>query len=313
MPAYKVLRNYPQFAKPMVNSLAKILGSNSWDFSSKIFWGIHMLLRLFRGAEVLVVAVGLSILFSAPSFSATPDVGGNNSIAAYVGTGGLLLPDSFSGSSQTKSAVADCLGCDWRYTIYCRQGANTPCKHAVTSCPRGSLLYRVWFGRTPTTVSVIGSVCWGSSEPVTRRQVESRIDDYVVRYIPALRPGFDPPGGSVTSVPVIFWTGQPTSFKPPSFSLSGHSVSITAVPTWRWTWGDGVAVWKSVAGAQYPSRQITYQYRRPGNYDVGVTSVWQAKYTVSGIGTFEASGEVLRQTGKLAVPIRSAKTVLISH
>ena len=160
--------------------------------------------RLLQLAAVCVTALCIATFVGTPPVAANPNVGGNNSISAYVGTGGLLLPDSFSGSKATKSAVADCLGCTWRYTIYCMQGANAPCKHAVTSCPRGSLLYRVWFGRTPSTTAVVGSVCWGSSNPVTRRQVEGRVDDYVVRYIPALRPGFDPPGGSLTSVPVIF-------------------------------------------------------------------------------------------------------------
>jgi hypothetical protein len=268
---------------------------------------------LFRLAAVAVSTLGILTLTGAPPVAANPNVGGDNSIAAYVGTGGLLLPDSFSGSRSTRSTVANCLGCVWRYTIYCMQGGNAPCKHAVTSCPRGSLLYRVWFGRTASTVSVVGSVCWGSSKPVTRRQVEGRVDDYVVRYIPALRPGFAPPGGSLTSVPVIFWTGQPTSFKPPNFSLSGHTVSITAKPTWRWTWGDGSSAWKSVAGARYPSRQITHQYRSPGNYSVGVTAVWQAQYTVSGVGTFDVTGEVLRQSRTLAVPVKSAKTVLVSR
>jgi hypothetical protein len=272
-----------------------------------------MKVKVLRVPTVAAIAIGISVLIAPPSYGANPEVVGDNSIAAYVGTGGLLLPDSFSGSRSTKSSVADCLGCTWRYTIYCMQGANSPCKHAVTSCPRGSLLYRVWFGRTASTVAVVGSVCWGSSTPVTRRQVEGRIDDYVVRYVPGLRPGFDPPGGSLTSVPVIFWTGQPTSFRPPNFSLSGHSVSITARPTWRWTWGDGSSAWKSVAGAQYPSRQITHQFRSPGTYAVGVTSVWQAQYTVSGIGTFEVAGEVLRQSRTLTVPVKSAKTVLVSH
>lgn len=272
-----------------------------------------MKLVLARWAIVTLLGLGFAALPGAPSHAANPDVSGNNSMAAYVGTGGLLLPDSFSGSKSTKSAVADCLGCTWRYTIYCMQGANAPCKHAVTSCPRGSLLYRVWFGRSASTVAVIGSVCWGSSQPVTRRQVEGRVDDYVVRYIPALKPDFDPPGGSLTSVPVIFWTGQPTVFRPPSFTLSGHSVSITAKPTWRWVWGDGASAWKSVAGAQYPSRQITHQYRSPGSYNVSVTAVWQATYTVSGVGTFDVAGDVLRQSRNLAVPIKSARTVLVSH
>jgi len=266
-----------------------------------------------KSATVLATALGLATLIGAPAYGANPDVGGDNSISAYVGTGGLLLPDSFTGSGSTRSSVANCLGCTWRYTIYCMQGANSPCKHAVTSCPRGSLRYRVWFGRSASSVAVVGSVCWGSSTPVTRRQVENRIDDHVIRYVPALRPGFDPPGGSLTSVPVIFWTSQPTSFRPPNFSLSGHSVSITARPTWRWTWGDGGSTWKSVSGAQYPSRQITHQYRNPGNYSVNVTTVWQAQYTVSGVGTFEVSGEVLRQSRNLSVPIKSAKTVLVTH
>ena len=275
--------------------------------------GNHMKLIFLRVTTVFGLVIGLSILVNTPSYGANPDVGGNNSIGAYVGTGGLLLPGSFSGSNATKSAVADCIGCTWRYTIYCMQGGNSPCKHAVTSCPRGSLLYRVWFGKSASTMSVVGSVCWGSSKPVTRQQIESRIKDQVVRYVPALRPGFAPPGGSLTSIPVIFWTGQPTSFRPPSFSLSGHSVSITARPTWRWSWGDGASVWKSVAGAQYPSRQITYQYRSPGHYKVGVTTVWSARYTVAGIGTFDVSGEVLRQSRTLNLPIQTASTVLVSH
>jgi hypothetical protein len=262
---------------------------------------------------VAAIAGTLSIAVAPNSFAGDPDVSGNNSLAAYVGTGGLLLPQSFSGSGSKKTAVANCLGCTWKYTVYCSHGSDVPCKHAVTSCPRGTLRYRVWFGTSPELLSVIGSVCWGSSTPVTRRNIERRIDDHVIRYVPALRPGFDPPGGSLTSVPVIFWTGQPTVFRPPKFSLSGHTVSITARPSWRWTWGDGETAWKSVAGAQYPSKQITHQYRSPGTFRVGVTAVWEAKYTVSGLGTFDASGEVIRQSKSLVVPILSARTVLVTH
>lgn len=272
-----------------------------------------MIAMLMRTCAVVVASLGLVVANASQSIGANPEVTGNNSVAAYVGTGGLLLPDSFSGSDGTKSEVARCFGCTWQYTIYCMQGANEPCKHAVTSCPRGSLLHRVWFGRDAGALEVIGSVCWGSSQPITRREVGSQVEDYVVRYVPALQPGFDPPGGSLTSVPVIFWTGQPTIFKPPSFVLSGHSVAISAQPTWRWSWGDGDGIWKSVAGAPYPSRQITHQYRIPGRYKVSVTAVWQANYTVSGIGTFEVGGEVLRQTKTLDVPISTARSIRISH
>jgi hypothetical protein len=269
--------------------------------------------RILHRALLATLVIGFAATSELPSLAANPEVSGDNSIAAYVGTGGLLLPDSFSGSEVTKSEVAQCLGCTWRYTIYCMQGADSPCQHAVTACPRRSLRYRVWFGQTPDEVAVVGSVCWGSSTPITRRHAEGEVTDYVIRYIPQLQPGFDPPGGSITSVPVIFWTGQPANFKPAGFTLSGHSVSITAQPTWRWTWGDGTSAWKTVAGAQYPSRQITHQYRSPGDYRVVVTAIWQAEYVVSQVGTFEVSGEVLRQSQNLAVPVKSAQTVLISH
>jgi hypothetical protein len=270
-----------------------------------------------RSIRALGLFLMLLIIFSSsllpPSNALASDVSGDNQMAAYIGTGGLLLPDSFSGSTDTKSHVASCLGCTWSYTIYCMQEANTPCRHAVVSCPAGSLLYRVSFGLTPSTVSEIGSVCWGSSQPLTRELAEANVRDQVIRYVPALVPGFDPPDGTLTSIPAIFWTGQPTILVPPSFSLSGRSVTITARPTWRWVWGDGSSVWKSVPGAQYPSRQITHQFRAPGDYQTQVTTVWSATYTVSGAGTFDVAGEVIRQTQVLQVPVKSARTVLVSH
>jgi len=72
--------------------------------------------KLLRMVVAFATAFVVLNLAGAPPVAANPNVGGNNSISAYVGTGGLLLPDSFSGSKATKSAVADCLGCTWRYT-----------------------------------------------------------------------------------------------------------------------------------------------------------------------------------------------------
>ena len=270
--------------------------------------------RSIRTAGLFVMLIIIFSFSLLPQSNAlTSDVSGDNQMAAYIGTGGLLLPDSFSGSTQTRSQVSSCLGCTWKYTIYCMQDSDSPCRHAVVSCPAGSLLYRVSFGLTPSTVSEIGSVCWGSSQPLTRELAEANVADYVIRYVPELVPGFDPPDGTLTSIPAIFWTGQPTILSPPSFTLSGRNVTITARPTWRWVWGDGSAVWKSVPGAPYPSRQITHQFRESGDYQTQVTTVWTATYTVSGVGTFDVSGEVIRQTQMLQVPVKSARTVLVSH
>ncbi|MEJ6494367.1 MAG: PKD domain-containing protein, partial [Actinomycetes bacterium] len=241
---------------------------------------------------ILLMLFSFSVL--SPSHALSSDVSGDNQMAAYIGTGGLLLPESFSGSTDSRSQVASCLGCTWKYTIYCMQDSDSPCRHAVVSCPAGSLLYRVSFGLTPSTVSEIGSVCWGSSQPLTRELAQASVSDYVIRYVPALVPGFDPPDGTLTSIPGIFWTGQPSILVPPSFALSGRSVTITAKPTWRWDWGDGGAIWKSVPGAPYPSRQITHQFGASGDYQTQVTALWTATYTVSGVGTFEVLGELIR-------------------
>lgn len=275
-----------------------------FQVNSGIFWFIK---------SIAILVMTSQFLAPTSSYALSTDVAGDNAMAAYIGTGGLLLPGSFSGSNSTKTSVARCLGCTWRYTIYCMQGANTPCMHAVVSCPRGSLLYRVGFGRTPDTVVSIGSVCWGSSQPLTRKVAEAKVRDYVVRYVPRLKPGYEPPGGTLTSIPVIFWTGQPTTLRPPKFSIAGQDVSITATPTWRWNWGDGAATWKSVPGAKFPSRQLTHQYRVPGIYDATVTAVWAAKYSIAGVGTFEVSGEVIRQSKDLRIPVKSARTVLVTH
>jgi hypothetical protein len=43
----------------------------------------------------LPLSLGAATLTGAPAVSANPNVGGNNSIAAYVGTGGLLLARFF--------------------------------------------------------------------------------------------------------------------------------------------------------------------------------------------------------------------------
>lgn len=270
--------------------------------------------RSFWLAGLIGTLLAISSLLFAPSGAAmASDVSGDNANAAYIGIGGLLLPDSFSGSSETRTQVTNCLGCTWTYTIYCMQDSGAPCRHAVVSCPAGSLLYRVGFGLTPSTVNVIGSVCWGSEQPLTRALAQANVSDYVIRYVPKLEPGFDPPDGTLTAIPAIFWTGQPAIVLPPSFTLSGRTISITATPTWRWIWGDGSVTWKSVPGAPFPSRAVTHQFRLPGNYETQVTTVWQAKYAVSGLGEFEVSGEVIRQTQVLQVQVKSARAVLVGH
>ena len=237
-------------------------------------------------------------------------VSGDNANDAYVGTGGLLLPTSFTGGGAKAKSVANCVGCTWKYSVYCAQGNIDLCTHAVATCPVGQVRYRVWFGKTPDSVAVIGSVCWGSGRPPTRRSVEDQVNDVAIRYVPKLSAAIQPSDGTVTSIPVIARTGQPTKFSPPAMTIAGRRVSINATAQWHWVWGDGQAEWKAVPGAAYPSTQITHQFRTVGNYQVHVQTVWAATFTVAGLGTYPVTGEIVTQEATLTVPVRSAQSAL---
>lgn len=259
-----------------------------------------------------VCVVGSSVVFSTDAIAATKPISGvvgDDNSDAYIGTGGLLLPTSFSGPSSTKRKVASCLGCVWKYTTYCASDSTDMCAHAVATCPTGQIRYRVWFGASRETVDVIGSVCWGSHIPATRRQIEDRLDDLVVRRVPELHIACDPPDDTLTSIPIVCFTTQPTQFKPSPFTLANHTVRVTATAKWHWVWGDGDAFWKAIPGRAYPATQISHRYRVSGDYTVHVTSVWSASYAVTGVGTFTVGGDIISQDAHLSVAVHSAKTL----
>ena len=260
-------------------------------------------------SKALVIATLFCSLIATPA-KATQVVG-NNETAAYIGTGGLLLPSSFSGGGDTKTSVANCKDCTWAYTVFCMYDAEGLCQHSVSSCPVGEVKYRVWFGTSLSALSVIGSVCWGAGKPPTRSDVEKRISDLVITYVPALELNTAPPDGSLTVIPVIAWVNQEREFNPSPFRLAGRQVSIHAFANWRWVWGDGNVEWTSVPGVPYPSKQITHQYRSPGSFKLSVTTYWQATYEIEGLGSFATGGEVLTQSATKELLIKQGRSVLV--
>ena len=239
------------------------------------------------------------------------EVVGNNEVAAYLGSGGLLLPGTYSGSDSTKSSVANCTDCVWAYTVFCMYDSDGLCQHATQGCQPGEVKYRVWFGQTRATLTVIGSVCWGSGNPLTRRNLENYLRDLVIAYVPPLSVFIAPPDGSITSVPIVAWVNQVSNFDPPAFQLGGRTVWLNATATWRWMWGDGAVEWRVIPGAPYPSTQISHQYRHSGTYQLTVDTFWQATYKVSGIGTFATGGDLVTQSTSKSIPILRAKSVLM--
>ena len=241
------------------------------------------------------------------------DVSGDDEVDAYRGTGGLLLPSSYSGGSSSKKIVAQCLDCRWRYTVYCQQSRGGFCAHAVTTCPHGQVRYRVWFGKSNQSTKVVGTVCWGLAKPATRRDIEAQLSNSALRYVPALAPGVAPKTSTYTSVPIIVWSGQPSVFSPKPMYLAGHQVRISATAMWQWRWGDGTTQWTLTPGGLSQKRSLSHQYLKAGIYQVHVRTVWQATYLVPGIGSFRAVGDQIRQNAQFPIVVKASHAVLVAR
>ena len=248
---------------------------------------------------------------SAPQAVAAVSVIGDDATDSYIGDGGLILPGSFSGTKATRTAVASCIGCTWKMTVYCAADSDALCAHAVVTCPVGHIRFRVWFGRTTNALAVVGSVCWKDQKPLTRDQVDTAIQSLARRTVPGQRLGRAPSRRAITALPVIVWSGQPQSVVLRPMVLAGLTVRTTTHASWIWTWGDGSVSRTALPGAPYPSKQLSHQYRSSGSFRVVATSLWTASYTVAGLGPFAAGGQAVTQSGAMLVPVTSARGVLV--
>ena len=165
-------------------------------------------------------------------------------------------------------------------------------------------------GRRLLPIARLGSVCWGSSTPVIRTTLERTLRDHVVVGLPPLRPGVQPSGGTLTSVPATFFTRQPTIVRSPNLVVTGMVVRLYARPVWHWLWGDGSALWTAAPGQPHPSTQVQHQYRTPGLYLAQVQTNWSAVYTVDDLGPFTTTGDLVTQQSTLAVRVLASRVLL---
>jgi len=280
-----------------------------------------------RRAAGLLVAVMLGVsLSSAPAAAAptacqpnTPgcvDVTPDIKDAAFVGTGGLLIPaDSFTGTASDRSDAATCPDCEWALVPVCKRGGpgTVGCGPAATSCPAGSRRMVVLLLRPPSTVwSNVGSMCV-SGGPLTVDDVAQRLSDVVIEQVPDLRPSFQPPGGTVVNLPTVFASGQPRGLGTRTFSLVGFAVVLDARATWRWDFGDGQTLVTDEPGGAWPNVSVAHTYTRAGRLLARVTSEWQGWFTVDGLGPFPVAGPAVTQaSGPLPVLVHEARAVLVA-
>ncbi len=266
---------------------------------------------------LVVIAAAVAVGVPAPDARAVTvtetDVRGDDERDAYVGTGGLLLPGTVD--RRTRQEVASCPGCRWRLSTPCEvPGAGTPfdgqpiCLSVVRGCPGGRLL-RSWFMGAGQPWREVGLVCVPPAGPVTVADVAQAARARVERGIPPLAPGFQPPRGVLTQIPVVFESGQPAGGRTWGLDLLGRDVTLSASPVWSWQFGDGAELDTSYPGGRYPDVGVTHVYRRSGAYRVACTATWSASFIVDGLGPF-AVAEPVRQTQVRLVEVGEGRALL---
>ncbi len=289
--------------------------------------------RKFRTARallsllVVLAAVGVitstSNAASAGTFRADPctgadcDVVGDPDQAAYVGTGGLLLPAaSFSGSSDDRTAAATCATCRWALGIMCRgDSPDSPCSPAAQSCPADQRRYVVLLWRPETPVwTEIGLVCLSPAGPTTVADVAATLHDRVLENVPDLLPTMQPADRTLIQLPTLFASGQPEHLGERTFDLVGFQIVLQGKATWDWDFGDGASVSTQEPGGAWPDTSVAHTFTSAGHFPVEVTSSWEAWFTVDGMGPFRVGGEpVVQVAPPLDVEVLQARAELVAN
>jgi hypothetical protein len=269
-------------------------------------------MRAFRtvlAAFALLTAV-LPVLLAGPARGA--GVHGDDEQDQYVGSGGLLLPGGVS--ANTRREVASCLGCSWRLSSPCVQAPGVgfddqpTCAGVVRGCPGGRLL-RGWFRPADGSWRELGLVCLGPRGPITVADVSRAIAESVPHRLPLLRPRGEPNRGVLAQLPVHFRSGQQPGPLEWADEILGQQVSITARPSWTWSFGDGAALVTSDPGGRYPHGGVVHTYGTPGVMTVTCSAEWRAQFEVDGLGPFPVP-EVVHQRAEVEVAVGEGRGVL---
>jgi hypothetical protein len=252
-----------------------------------------------------------------PCVGASCGVDADPEDAAYVGTGGLLLPaDSFTGSSADRADAATCEGCQWALALMCRGDGPRPglCSPAAQSCPANQVRYIVllWRPADPQWQTV-GLVCLSRAGPTTVADVADLLRDRVIEDVPRLRPSMQPAGRTLVQLPTLFASGQPAALGERQFDLVGFQIVLRGRATWAWTFGDGGSLDTTEPGGPWPDTSVSHVFAQPGSFSVTVTSTWRAWFTVDGLGPFAVGGAPVVQTAPpLGVEVLQARAELVA-
>jgi len=276
----------------------------------------HCLPRLPAVLLTAVAAVVLGVLpvsASAPS-AAVPgtDVVADDEQDAFVGSGGLVLPESVD--ATTRRVVAGCGNCQWRLSSPCLEqplgnafDGQPTCLSVSRGCQVGSLR-RTWFRPEDRPWRDLGLMCLQDT-PMTVESIGGRVREDLVHHLPRLAIGILPPTGVVTGIPTVFSSGQPGGRQSFAWRIQGREVTVRAVPTWSWHFPDTAAQTTAEPGDLRPQGGVRHVFRRSGSASVTCTSRWLGEFSVDGLGPFPIPGTV-NQEATLPVSVGEGRALL---
>lgn len=284
---------------------------------------IVSVLVLFLATVVAVVTSASLAAFAAGSFCLDCQQGSSSPIAS-----GFLL--TLSGQAKVSAAASADVssGSQEVYVIspVCLQESTSTaslCNQAQKKCgPNFEISpFLVYAGPTVQSAQLLPGVivCLGPADYVVTNGLGVQVSQEVQRLLRLHPPhlGFNPRTGGIVNVPEIFYA-SPQAAVAVTAQLAGASVTLTAVPYWTWTFGDGstqVSTWPGrpydgVNPASNPGYYVDHTYREPGIYRVSVTVAWVPTYQVHNVvGSFTLAPVQLTTTSD--VRIEEATSTLV--
>jgi hypothetical protein len=266
----------------------------------------------FRALTVALIALATSSMATLPlggSDAARADVTviGDDDKDAFVGSGSLLLPPQIA--TDFRYAAAECPGCTWRSVVQCEMTTAGSCRGPARLCGPDGYWLRIFLTRPGGGEINLGAACFGSGGPVTRETAEARLRDRIVTLVPPLRPWRQPDGPVLPHIPVVFGVDQPETAIRASFDLIGLPIDLVVRPRWTWDFGTSRVATDS-AGRRWPDATIAHTYWRSGLPEVAVAAVWEASYSVAGVGPL-AVAQPVTQRAELSIPVGQGRAVLV--
>lgn len=271
-------------------------------------------------AILLSMAMPLTSAATAGAVSPCPDIDcgaeADSENSAIVGRGGLLLPRSYEETTVSRRAASDCPGCEWQVVPFCVP-SDMPgdiCVSTGVWCAPDELWMRLMHRVAPDTVwRQAGFVCLTeNTAPLSVDDAAVQVRDRFVDRLPQPEPRFQPAGGALVNLAVVFRSGQQEGTRVDSFDLLGMPVEVAATPSWVWDFGDGSTLRTSDAGSRWPDTTVSHVYRSAGSYDVTVNASWSGQFTVDDLGPFDVDGGAVTQDATVEVVVREAPAELVS-